>query len=129
MPCFLAVCHVSGSQVGALPPSCHPRQPPRSPIFEPHPQPPKPPEKSQPYFNEFLIDQKIGNFQPTGEEVARLERPGREPVWALQFAQLLAGADAGGESGAGGSGAEMLLVADWAPSVGFYAHEQGQLVR
>lgn len=51
-------------------------------------------------------------------------------MWALQFAQLLAGADAGGESGAGaGGGAEMLVVADWAPSVGFYVHEQGQLVR
>lgn len=62
--------------------------------------------------------------------MARLERPGREPVWALQFAQLLAGADAGGEPGVGAGGsAEMLVVADWAPSVGFYAHEQGQLVR
>ncbi|KAI1715469.1 intraflagellar transport protein like protein [Ditylenchus destructor] len=56
---------------------------------------------------------------PTGEEMNRIERPGKEPVWSLQFTLV---------SSSSGVHGELLVVADWNQSVGFYSHDNGQVV-
>uniref|UniRef100_A0A914ML49 Intraflagellar transport protein 122 homolog n=1 Tax=Meloidogyne incognita TaxID=6306 RepID=A0A914ML49_MELIC len=59
-----------------------------------------------------------GSITSTGEETARVERPGREPIWSLQFAQIITNEHVS---------SELLVIADWAQSIGFFTHEQGRL--
>uniref|UniRef100_A0A914HDV0 Intraflagellar transport protein 122 homolog n=1 Tax=Globodera rostochiensis TaxID=31243 RepID=A0A914HDV0_GLORO len=70
------------------------------------------------FFDGTVTVRSTSGPTPTGEETARLERPGCEPVWALHFAQIAANNQISNE---------MLVVADWAQSIGFYAHSQGQV--
>ncbi|KAL3116899.1 hypothetical protein niasHT_001628 [Heterodera trifolii] len=70
------------------------------------------------FFDGTVSVRSASGPTPIGEETARLERPGGEPVWALHFAQIASNNQISGE---------MLVVADWAQSIGFLAHSQGHL--
>uniref|UniRef100_A0A915D5G1 Intraflagellar transport protein 122 homolog n=1 Tax=Ditylenchus dipsaci TaxID=166011 RepID=A0A915D5G1_9BILA len=69
------------------------------------------------YDGTISIRSAVGST-PTGEEISKVERPGREPIWSLQFTLV---------SSIGMHG-ELLVVADWAPSIGFYGHDNGQVM-
>ncbi|KAI1724928.1 intraflagellar transport protein like protein [Ditylenchus destructor] len=69
-------------------------------------------------LNILIFGRNVSLSQPTGEEMNRIERPGKEPVWSLQFTLV---------SSSSGVHGELLVVADWNQSVGFYSHDNGQV--
>ncbi|VDK79565.1 unnamed protein product [Cylicostephanus goldi] len=68
-------------------------------------------------------------LQQSDEYVARIERPGGEPVWALRFCAPRTVDDASRRFYDNEPASEVLVVTDWSRRVGFYDSEGNSIKR
>ncbi|EYB81018.1 hypothetical protein Y032_0394g620 [Ancylostoma ceylanicum] len=76
----------------------------------------------------FVHIKKSGNFQ-SDEYVAKIERPGGEPVWALRFCAPRPQDDGSRRFYDNEPSSEVLVVTDWNRRVGFYDPEGNPVKR
>ncbi|KJH46103.1 WD domain, G-beta repeat protein [Dictyocaulus viviparus] len=79
-------------------------------------------------FDGFVHIKNIGNFQKD-EYVAKIERPGGDPVWALRFCSSRPQDETLSQFHDNESTTEVLVVADWSRRVGFYDSEGNSIKR